>query len=233
MPQLAQFLEAGAFGILNNLIGEHNSDQGYGLPNRFEVLVFPPSSGQGAQKFGAPKLDDADARVVSLRCETATVPGRNLNTLTDSNVYGPTREIVDGVTYAEDITLTFQASSELNERKFFEDWQENAFDPQTWDIGYYDDYTSEIQIYLLDKQDTRRFGIRLIEAFPKTITATELNQSPTTSIIKTSVSFSFRYWEQLDINDQAKSIGGKILETVLNTVDRTLANNLPSVLNRL
>ena len=232
MARLAQFLEAGAFGVLNNILSEFNSDKGYALPNRFEVLVFPPKANP---TFGGPNLDDSDARSVSLRCETATVPGRNLNTLTDSNIYGPTREIVDGVTFAEDITLTFQASSELNERKFFEDWQEQAFDQKTWDIGYYNDYTSEIQIYLLDKQDTRRFGIRLIEAFPKTITATELNQSPTTSIVKTSVSFSFRYWEQLDMSKfpAGGGLGGKILETVLRTVDRNLANNLPSVINRL
>ena len=231
MARLAQFLEAGAFGVLNNILSEFNSDNGYALPNRFEVLVFPPTINN---KFGGPNLDIADARSVSLRCETATVPGRNLNTLTDSNIYGPTREVVDGVTFAEDITLTFQASSELNERKFFEDWQEQAFDQKTWDIGYYNDYTSEIQIYLLDKQDTRRFGIRLIEAFPKTITAIELNQSPTTSIVKTSVSFSFRYWEQLDMSKfPAGGLGGKILETVLNTVDRSLGANLPSVIGRL
>ena len=232
MARLAQFLEAGAFGVLNNILSEFNSDNGYALPNRFEVLVLPPTVND---KFGGPNLDIADARIVSLRCETATVPGRNLNTLTDSNIYGPTREIVDGVTFAEDITLTFQASSELNERKFFEDWQEQAFDQKTWDIGYYNDYTSEIQIYLLDKQDTRRFGIRLIEAFPKTITATELNQSPTTTIVKTSVSFSFRYWEQLDMSKfpAGLGLGGKIFQTVLGTVERSLGANLPSIINKL
>ena len=98
-------------------------------------------------------------RVVSLRCETVSIPGRNLNTLTDSNIYGPTREIVDGVIYAEDITLTFTASSGLDERVFFEEWQELAFDKKTWNLKYYNDYVTPIEIYLLDRQDKRKYGI--------------------------------------------------------------------------
>ena len=33
MARLAQFLEAGAFGVLNNILSEFNSDEGYALPS--------------------------------------------------------------------------------------------------------------------------------------------------------------------------------------------------------
>ena len=67
-------------------------------------------------------------------------PGINLSTIQDSNIYGPTRDIVDGVTYAEEVAMSFAASSDLEERVFFERWQKGSFNPQTWNVGYYNDY---------------------------------------------------------------------------------------------
>ena len=92
-----------------------------------------------------------NARNISLRCESVTLPGINLSTAQDTNIYGPTKDVVEGVTYAEEVAMSFQASSDLEERVFFERWQKSAFNPQTWNVGYYDDYTGSVEIYLLDK----------------------------------------------------------------------------------
>ena len=219
MPGLAKFLEGGAFGVLNDILSEFHSEDGYAIPNRFEVVILAPGAGS------------RDSRKVSMRCETILLPGRNLNTLTDGNPYGPTREIVDGVTYAEDITMTFQASSGLDERVFFENWQELAFNKQTWNVGYYNDYVSTVEIYLLDRQDQRRYGIKLWEAFPKTISGTELSHASNNEIIKTSVNFSFRYWETLDINRQPPKTNEIKEETGANTVQRNIARNQPAAVN--
>ena len=235
MASLANFIEAGAFGLLNDVLSLVNSDDGYALPNRFEALIFYPSKRGGGglenQHYNSERNEDAQA--VSLRCESVNLPGRNLNSLTDSNIYGPTREIVDGVTYAEDISMTFQASSGLNERVFFEKWQKQAFNEDTWNVGYYNDYVSEVHIYLLDKKDKRRYGLRLIEAFPKTIEGTDLNQGTNNEIIKTSVSFSFRYWQTLDKNNFGTyPISNAIFDTLSGTVERTISANLPKIISK-
>ena len=235
MASLARFLEAGAFGVLNDILSTFHSDEGYALPNRFEVFILAPP-----KRGGGPTLSNytgsernSNARAVSLRCESISLPGRNLNTLTDTNIYGPTREIVNGVTYAEDITMTFQASSGLDERVFFEEWQKQAFNENTWNVGYYNDYVSEVHIYLLDRKDQRRYGIKLMEAFPKTIEGTELNQASNNEIIKTSVSFSFRYWTTLDANRISRPLGDLIASNLIDTVQRSINANLPRVLTKL
>ena len=235
MASLARFLEAGAFGVLNDILSTFHSDEGYAIPNRFEVLILsPPKRGGGITTNAyAGSERGSDARAVSLRCESIQLPGRNLNTLTDSNIYGPTREIVDGVTYAEDISMIFQASSGLNERVFFEEWQKQAFDENTWNVGYYNDYVSEVHIYLLDRKDQRRYGLKLMEAFPKTIEGTELSQSSNNEIIKTSVSFSFRYWTTLDANRISRPLGDLIASNLIDTVQRSINANLPRVLTKL
>ena len=81
----ARFEEKKAFARLNHAVSgfrSKSSNEGYATPNRFEVTIYPPP--------GASSLLRAAGKV-SLRCESVTIPGRNLNTLTDSNIYGPTR----------------------------------------------------------------------------------------------------------------------------------------------
>jgi len=219
---LARFLEGTAFAILNDFLSTFNTeDGGYAVPNRFEVLITRPGTSAN------------ENRQVSMRCESINLPGRNLNSATDTNIYGPTREVVNGVTYAEDISMTFQASSGLEERTFFEDWQALAFDERSWNVGYYNDYISTVDVYVLDRQDNRRFGIKLWEAFPKTINATELSQSANNEIIKVGVVFSFRYWTTLDIDRQRPSLSEKIFDTIITGVERQIASNLPKIFTRL
>ena len=69
--------------------------------------------------------------------------------------------------------------------------------------------------------------------FPKTITATDLTAAEATEIIKTNVSFSFRYWINIDQNQQAPDIMGRIFETVVNSAERNISRNIPRILNRL
>ena len=242
MAKLANFLEGTAYGVLNDILGHLNSDDGYASPNRFEVVLPTPASNASTsggglfsifQSFYAGLTGEADKRSISLRCESVTLPGRNLNTLDDTNIYGPVRQIVDGVTYAEDVTMMFQSSSGLSERAFFEDWQRNAFNEGNWNVNYHKQYVSTIEIYLLDKKDTRRYGIKLFDAFPRTIGAIDLNYASNNEMIKTPVTFSFRYWETADTNRQSGGLLDSIFESAINTVSRNISRNIPRVLRNL
>jgi hypothetical protein len=222
MAKLANFLEGTAYGVLNDVLSMFNSDDGYATPNRFEVVLPANIPGRAS-----------DNRSISLRCESVTLPGRTLNTLDDTNIYGPVRQIVDGVTYAEDITMVFQSSSGLSERTFFEDWQREAFNDVNWNVKYHKEYVSTVEIYLLDRQNKRRYGIKLFDAFPKTIGAIDLNYASNNEIIKTPVTFSFRYWETLDKDRQSGNLLDDIFETVINSVTRNISRNIPRVLRNL
>ena len=161
---------------LNDVLSAFHSNEGYVQPNRYEVNLFPPSTGKiGAgsslqnpfQSVIGQSPQGGDARGVGLRCESVTLPGINLSTIQDSNIYGPTRDIVDGVTYAEEVAMSFAASSDLEERVFFENWQRAAFNPQTWNVGYYNDYIGFVDIYLLDKARPETVWIETVGCFSK------------------------------------------------------------------
>ena len=233
---IPKFLEGGAYGVLNDLLSILHADDGYAQPNRYEVIINPPSpiSSSSQENMFSGMTNKSDLRRLSLRAASITLPGRNLSTSQESNIYGPDREIVEGVTYADDISINFQASSGLEERVFFENWQRKAFDEKTWNIGYYKDYIGSVEIYVLDKQDQRRYGIKLHEAFPKTIGANELSYDTGGSLMMISISFTFRHWTSLDQNQNPPvNIADSIFDTVANTVERNITRNIPSVINKL
>ena len=236
MAELSNFIEGAAFGVLNDILAGFRSNDGYAQPNKYEVLILPPAKlggGQNQNIFGGMERQ-SDLRKISLRAQNVTLPGRNLSTTQESNIYGPDREIVEGVTYADDISMSFQASSGLDERVFFENWQRQAFNEKTWNIGYYLDYIGHVEMYVLDKQDQRRYGIKLWEVFPKTIGANELAYDSNDQIMLLPISFTFRYWTSLDQSQNPQiSVFDRVFDTVVNTAERNISRNIPKVLSRL
>ena len=43
MGIVPQFLEGAAYGVLNDVISSFNSNEGYAQPNKYEVMIFPPT----------------------------------------------------------------------------------------------------------------------------------------------------------------------------------------------
>jgi hypothetical protein len=217
------FSEATAFGVLNNFLSEFHNDNGYALPSRYEVIITPP-----------PKHPNPNAaKKVDMRVEALDMPGRALNTSPDSNMYGIAPEIVDGITFAGQISLTIQTSSDLEERVFFESWQELAWDRSTWNVGYYKDYIGTMDIYVLDINNNRRYGVRIFECFPKEVGPIPLDYAKATEIIKTPVTMEYKYWETLNINNQPPSLLDKVFDTVITGAERSINANIPKVLSRL
>ena len=229
-----------SFSVLNEILGEYRTNEGFSRPSRYEILLLPPTGVRGSASNGGDvtnifskvmgeALGNGTVRSTSLRCEAISFPGRNLDTTPDTNIYGPTREIVDGYSYAP-INATFQCASDMREKLYFETWQRLAYNVQTWAMNYYEDYVGSIQIFQLDEQNNKTYGVELIEAFPKTIAEQALSYTATTEIHKIGVTFSYRYWKNL--NDEA-DLPKPISNRVANTAERILNRNIPRVFNRL
>ena len=186
-------LEGPAFGLLNEVLAGYRSKDGIARPSRYEVIVTPPR-GSPSNPFSA-ELSKS-VRDVSLKCENITFPGRNIDTTPDTNIYGPTREIATGFSFGE-VSGRFQMSSDMREKLFIEAWQKQSFNPQTWSMGYYSDYTGSMEIYQLDMQDKRTYGVKLWECFPKAIAQQALDYATTDQQQKLDVTFSYRYWTNL------------------------------------
>ena len=240
MADLKNFIEATAALTINEILAPFRDGEGVAKPSGYEVLFFPPVGASQTpsnvntffrQMFK--NITDGDQREVSMQCNKIEFPGRNLDSEPDTNIYGPTREIVNGFSFA-DITANFYQSNNYKEKQFFETWQRLCYDPNTFSMGYYDEYVGKIQIYSLDNDGLRRYGVELIECFPKTIAAQQLDALPSTTAQTCDVSFSYRYWKNLtDERDLPQRINDSIRTVLANQVERELIRNIPKVLRKL
>ena len=147
-------------------------------------------------------------------CFGAELPSRNVDTA-PLKIYGPKREIVYGHSYSQEITLSFYADKFLRQRSFFEQWQNTAMDLGTNNVHFYDEYTGAIRIYALGAfsgdafRDRIAYGVHLYECYPKTITAVPLNYGTQNEIMQISISFYYRNWSNLSIDEVRNyTVGG-------------------------
>jgi len=232
MSILPKFLEGTGYGVLNDILSGFHSDDGYATPNRFEVIFTGPKPSGGLGDVNSSTGGKAP-RKISIHCESIQLPARAVESTPDVNIYGVPREVANRPLYAGEVTMSFQSSSNLEERVFFEEWQQMTFNPATWNVGYYENYVRPVDIYIMDKQDKRRYGIRLHECFPKEISAVDMGYSSNNELLKINVNLQYRYWDTLDITRQSPNIMGKILNTVATGVERQMMNNIPRVLRKL
>ena len=61
------------------------------------------------------------------------------------------------------------------------------------EVGFYDDYTGEIDIYTLDRDNNRTGKWSLKECWPRLINLTPLAQA-SDAPVRVSVTFTYRYW---------------------------------------
>ena len=233
--------DALAYGTLQEILGLGNSTDGMSRKNRYEVTLYPPTGARGSRgntsnvfsKIMGDLLGDGTVRATGLRCESISLPGRNMDSTPDSNIYGPEREIVTGYSFG-DINAVFQCSSDMREKKYWETWQRLTYNPKTFDIGYYNDYVGTIDIHTLDEQENRRYGCRLVEAWPKTIAAQSLGYADINTYQTIDVTIAYRYWINLtDESSEPRSLGSRIAERAVNTVTRRITSQIPSVIRRL
>ena len=233
--------DALAYGTLQEILGLGNSTDGMSRPNRYEVTLYPPTGARGSRgnttnvfsKIMGDLLGDGTVRATGLRCESISLPGRNMDSTPDTNIYGPEREIVTGYSFG-DIDATFQCSSDMREKKYWETWQRLTYNPKTFDIGYYNDYVGTVDIHTLDEQEKRRYGCRLVEAWPKTIAAQALSYGTVNTYQTVTIEIAYRYWINLtDESSEPRSLGSRIAERAVNTVTRRITSQIPSVIRRL
>jgi hypothetical protein len=94
-----------------------------------------------------------DAKELHLFCTVAAVPGRQIMSI-DHMIGTTNRKFANG--YATtDMTMTFLVANNHKVRQYFEAWQNEAHDQVSRTVGYFDDYTYNVKVHLIER------GLRL------------------------------------------------------------------------
>ena len=232
-------LEGTAYGVLNELLATYSrEDGGVALTSRFEVMIHPPTGYRGdnanassanvAGKQIQEKTGSGDVKDAALRCSQITFPGRTLDTVADTNLTGPVRNLVTDVSYGT-VTANFQCSPDMREKLIFETWQKLAYNTQTWNTQYYNNYIGALDIYSLDSKQRRKYGVQLIDCFPTAIGEQTLDAAQG-QLQLVGVTFTYRYWKNLtDEADLPKPLQERISDLLVDNIQRNITANVPAV----
>ena len=161
-----------------------------GLPqsNRFQLNINPPRNLLG----GASIL-----RRLMIRTVAVDLPGNTLDTIPDNNIYGPNRNIVQGISYADSIDAKFLMDENFDIHQYFQEWQRLMYDDKTWNLKYYNDYIGNMDIFILNRDHRPTAAFRLWEVYPATIGSISLDMGSREPINAFTVSFNFRFWSDI------------------------------------
>jgi hypothetical protein len=90
-----------------------------------------------------------DGNELNLMCTAASLPGRQILSQ-DYQIGTTSRKIANGYAIT-DLQLTFLVANNHEIRQYFEAWQNEAHDQTDGTVGYFDDYTYDVQIHTIER----------------------------------------------------------------------------------
>ena len=192
--------------MIDKFRAHFSSHNEYSKTCRFEATIFPPIC-----------MNNADTAGLKFQCETAELPGYNVNTV-DGRVYGGHYAVAATPVFS-DLNLTFICAGDLWEKQFFDDWMNEIMpkDQYKFSAKYRDKYITTIEIKQFDElsapsyasgpddllgEDTEssivRYHVKFLEAFPTSVAPIALTWADD-SIARLSVTFKYRLWNQVPI----------------------------------
>lgn len=172
-------------------------------PNQFVVTMgIPPCMA----------VTTDENKVLTMRCESASIPDVTLATQEIMRYgYGP-MESTPYTAVFSGVNLTFVLDKTSLVYRYFNRWMQSvvnfnlndgSMDSQfttnglarntlnAYEVGYKDDYTTSVNITVFDEQTVPRIQTTLHSAYPKAISAVDLNWG-STDVVRMNVALAFR-----------------------------------------
>lgn len=169
-------------------------DNGFLQASHFHVIIGGSPGGE------------LNSRDVMMLCESTDLPG--LNIFTDEfRIHGESRSMPYSISYPE-ITMNFLIDRSMKVRQYFEDWTNQVFDRTKREVGYYNNYVKDIEIYVTDKEGNTVYSVKLYQCYPKSIGDISLDYN-SRDIIRMKVDIQYKYWENIyggNINNRRSTV---------------------------
>ena len=170
---------------LNDFIAQVKSE-GLMRNNRYIIQMTLP---RGITDLGT------NMQKVLLLCDSISVPGVTIST-TPARTFGEIREMPYEKIFAP-ANMSFYVDNKMEVKKLFDKWQGAIQDPVTRNHGYYANYTTNIQITILDVYDNQRYQVTLHEAYLKDLSPIQLDAA-NRDVMKMNVAIQYKYWTATD-----------------------------------
>jgi hypothetical protein len=142
---------------------------------------------------------------IDLLVEQANLPGLTIMT-TEVRTFGEITESAYGITYPP-IQLSILMSNTGSAFTYFSDWTNKVFDRESRTSGYYGNYTKDVTLCMLSRNDDIIKSVTLHECFPKMISDIQFD-STNHDVVRLNVTLNYKYW----IEDKVTPIKLKALD---------------------
>jgi len=165
---------------------------GFALNNKYVIDFSPP--------VGGVPWDNTIVNRLRIMAETAAMPPKSLAT-SEKNIYGPVFQIPYRSTFVE-VAINFILTDSMEEKKFFDSWQNFILDPVTGNLNYHSDYVCDLTISkfstsAVDFNDPPTYKIKLIDAWPSIVGEVGLTFSGGENHVTLPVTFQYKKWISL------------------------------------
>lgn len=216
--------------------------------NRFEVLIPIPSILQSRSSnteqpttnvfdneavrlirsfVGSGQIENT--RGLAIMCEKAPIPGKSLSTI-EKRYNSDYQKMPYGVTY-DDEEMVFYSSGDMAEKRLLDEWMNLIVNPRTHEASYMRDYSTNITIHQLDRNDRPVYTVILQEAYPILVNAMEMDNASMNEFHRINVTFAFKRFVRPEEMDVPVGIGS-LSQTPLGPYLAPILSN-PAVQNGL
>lgn len=129
---------------------------------------------------------------VNVKCNMATFPERSLQTI-DFKSNSVNFKMPWSTTY-QPISLSFYADGQLDSREYFELWQSCVMNFGNNTMNFYNEYVSDVKLYLQNDSGADAYGIILYEAYPVNIGLMDISYGNSSTVLNVMISLSFKSW---------------------------------------
>lgn len=172
-------------------------------PSKYWVELIPPdgvvdgdSVNPNSKKGTIGGLFTGDGQKnLSLRCITAQMPGKSIQTVEYRQRNIPYK-LPYTATY-DDVTVTFIASENLEERKLLEAWMGAVINVTDGTLNFYNEFRGDIKIHQLDYDGNQVYSIMLVDAFPVAVAPIDYSYGTQNELVNVSATFTYKYWKNI------------------------------------
>ena len=96
-----------------------------------------------------PQFEGSTGSELNLLCRNVVLPGQQIATY--DMMYGNSVQKVAYGSVTDDVTFSFLVLNDYGVKKYFEMWQDLAYNKTTYEIGYKNEYARQVAVHQLDK----------------------------------------------------------------------------------
>lgn len=95
----------------------------------------------------------------------------------------------------EPVTFSFFSNAAFDQRHFFEIWQTAVVNINDNSINFFVEYTRDIDIWQLDRNNKPTYGVRLYGAWPVTIGEVSYGYAQNNVVTEITVTMEYKLWK--------------------------------------